>query len=56
VIAEGIETEIQRGLLVSMGCRFGQGCLLAMPVEAGQAEALVLLGRSLIPELPHMSH
>ncbi len=56
VIAEGIEEEVQRDLLVSMGCRFGQGYLLAMPVEAGQAEALVRMGRSLIPELPRISH
>ncbi|MGD0066974.1 MAG: EAL domain-containing protein [Streptosporangiaceae bacterium] len=56
VIAEGIETEVQRDLLVSMGCRFGQGYLLAMPVEAGQAEALVRTGRRLIPELPRISH
>jgi EAL domain-containing protein (putative c-di-GMP-specific phosphodiesterase class I) len=55
VIAEGIETEVQRDLLVSMGCQFGQGYLLAMPVAADQAEALVRIGRSLIPELPHMS-
>jgi len=55
VIAEGIETEAQRDLLVSMGCRFGQGYLLAMPVEADQAEALVRIGRSLIPELPRLS-
>jgi len=44
VIAEGIETEAQRDLLVSMGCRFGQGYLLAMPVPADQAEALVRSG------------
>ncbi len=56
VIAEGIETEIQRDLLISMGCQFGQGYLLAMPVEADQAEALVRIGRSLVPELPRMSH
>jgi diguanylate cyclase (GGDEF)-like protein/PAS domain S-box-containing protein len=55
VIAEGIETEVQRDLLVSMGCQFGQGYLLAMPVEAGQAEALVRLGRGLVPELPRVS-
>ena len=54
VIAEGIETEIQRDLLVSMGCQFGQGYLLAMPVEANQAEALVRIGRSLVPELPRV--
>ena len=54
VIAEGIETEIQRDLLVSMGCQFGQGYLLAMPVEADQAEALVRIGRGLVPELPRV--
>ena len=56
VIAEGIETEVQRDLLVSMGCQFGQGYLLAMPVEADQAEALVRIGRGLVPELPRVSH
>ena len=54
VIAEGIETEVQRDLLVSMGCQFGQGYLLAMPVEADQAEALVRIGRALVPELPRV--
>jgi diguanylate cyclase (GGDEF)-like protein len=29
VIAEGIESEVQRDMLVSMGCRYGQGYLLA---------------------------
>ena len=55
VIAEGIEAEIQRDLLVSMGCQYGQGYLLAMPVEADHAEALVRVGRSLVPELPRIS-
>ena len=55
VIAEGIETDAQRDLLVSMGCQFGQGYLLAMPAAADQAEALVRIGRSLVPELPNMS-
>ena len=55
VIAEGIETEVQRDLLVSMGCQFGQGYLLAMPVAADQAEALVRVSRSLVPELPRVS-
>ena len=52
VIAEGIETEVQRDLLVSMGCQFGQGYLLAMPVEADEAEALVRIGRGLVPSFP----
>jgi diguanylate cyclase (GGDEF)-like protein/PAS domain S-box-containing protein len=55
VIAEGIEAELQRDLLVSMGCQYGQGYLLAMPVEADHAEALVRVGRSLVPELPRIS-
>jgi EAL domain-containing protein (putative c-di-GMP-specific phosphodiesterase class I) len=55
VVAEGIETEVQRDLLVSMGCNFGQGYLLAMPVPAEQAETLVRTGRSLVPELPNMA-
>ena len=55
VIAEGIETEVQRDLLVDMGCQFGQGYLLAMPVAPAQAEALVRVGRSLVPELPRVS-
>ena len=56
VIAEGIETEVQRDLLVSMGCQFGQGYLLAMPVGAEHAEALVRVRRGLAPELPRVSH
>ena len=55
VIAEGIETEVQRDLLVSMGCQFGQGYLLAMPVAADQAEALVRASCSLVLELPRVS-
>jgi EAL domain-containing protein (putative c-di-GMP-specific phosphodiesterase class I) len=52
VIAEGIESEIQRDLLTSMGCQFGQGYLLAMPMPAGQAETLARIGSHLVPSLP----
>jgi diguanylate cyclase (GGDEF)-like protein/PAS domain S-box-containing protein len=55
VIAEGIETEVQRDLLVSMGCQYGQGYLLAMPVAADQAETLVRIGHQPVPELPRVS-
>jgi EAL domain-containing protein (putative c-di-GMP-specific phosphodiesterase class I) len=51
VIAEGIESEVQRDLLTSMGCQFGQGYLLAMPMEAGPAERLARTGSRLIPRL-----
>ena len=44
VVAEGIETEIQRDLLTSMGCHYGQGYLLAMPMPPGQAEDLARTG------------
>jgi len=52
VMAEGIENEVQRDLLISMGCQFGQGYLLAKPVGADQAEALLRVGRGLVSELP----
>ncbi|MFI2433444.1 putative bifunctional diguanylate cyclase/phosphodiesterase [Streptomyces sp. NPDC018693] len=48
VIAEGVENVRQQELLVSMGCRFGQGYLFAKPVSADEAARLVLappLGR-----------
>jgi diguanylate cyclase (GGDEF)-like protein/PAS domain S-box-containing protein len=51
VVAEGIESEVQRDLLVSMGCRYGQGFLLSGPLEARQAEEMVQAGRSLLPRL-----
>jgi diguanylate cyclase (GGDEF)-like protein/PAS domain S-box-containing protein len=46
VVAEGIETEIQRDLLTSMGCHFGQGYLLAMPMQPSEAAELVRTGFS----------
>ena len=52
VIAEGIESEVQRDLLIAMGCQFGQGYLLAMPMAACQAETLVRIGSRLVPSLP----
>ena len=52
VIAEGIESQIERDLLTSMGCQFGQGYLLAMPMAASQAEKLARLGPHLVPSLP----
>jgi len=55
VIAEGIESEIQRDLLTSMGCQFGQGYLLAMPMPAGQAETLARVGSHLVPSLPRQA-
>ncbi|MEV5437078.1 EAL domain-containing protein [Streptomyces sp. NPDC052682] len=42
VIAEGVEDVRQQQLLLSMGCRFGQGYLFAEPVSAEEAKQLVL--------------
>ena len=55
VIAEGIESQVQRGLLTSMGCQFGQGYLLGMPMPAHQAEALARIGPQLAPRLPRQA-
>lgn len=46
VVAEGIETEVQRDLLTSMGCHYGQGYLLAMPMQPSQACELARNGFS----------
>jgi diguanylate cyclase (GGDEF)-like protein len=37
VVAEGVETEAQAALLLSMGCPYGQGYHFARPLPAGQA-------------------
>ncbi|HEX3964954.1 MAG TPA: EAL domain-containing protein [Trebonia sp.] len=52
VVAEGIETEAQRDILTEMGCKYGQGFLLAMPMQWREAEALLRAGGVLSPE-PH---
>jgi diguanylate cyclase (GGDEF)-like protein len=52
VIAEGIESETERELLAGMGCQFGQGYLLSVPVDAAAAAAMLHLGHGLVPELP----
>lgn len=41
VIAEGIETELQRQLLLNAGCDYGQGFLFSRPVTATAFEALL---------------
>ena len=41
VIAEGVETDLQRNLLTSAGCDYAQGYLFSRPVSAADFEALV---------------
>ncbi len=42
VIAEGVETAVQRERLLALGCRFAQGHLFAHALRATDAEALLL--------------
>lgn len=44
VTAEGIESEVQRDLLISLGCEYGQGYLLDRPLGAAEAQARVRTG------------
>jgi diguanylate cyclase (GGDEF)-like protein/PAS domain S-box-containing protein len=41
VIAEGVETELQRDLLAAAGCDYGQGYWFAKPLAADELAALV---------------
>jgi diguanylate cyclase (GGDEF)-like protein/PAS domain S-box-containing protein len=52
VIAEGIESGAERELLAGMGCQFGQGYLLSVPVEAAAAAAMLRCGHGLVAPLP----
>ena len=38
-----------------MGCQFGQGYLLAMPMDAQRAETLARIGPRTFPSLPRQS-
>lgn len=42
VIAEGVETDEQRALLLGIGCEYGQGYLFARPVPPEELERLLL--------------
>jgi EAL domain-containing protein (putative c-di-GMP-specific phosphodiesterase class I) len=44
VIAEGVETVIQRDALRELQCEFAQGYMFSKPVDAMKAEALLLAG------------
>ncbi len=44
VVAEGVETTEQLGLLTLLECDYGQGYLLSRPVDAQRAEALLAGG------------
>ena len=50
VVAEGVETKVQRALLVDAGCDHAQGFMFAKPMPAAEFEAMA---RAAIPALPH---
>ncbi len=43
VVAEGIETEVQRNILMAAGCDFGQGYFFSRPLDAEQFEQRYVL-------------
>ena len=49
VIAEGIETQAQLGLLQNLGCDYGQGYLLARPQTKDLAEKALYECRRWLP-------
>jgi diguanylate cyclase (GGDEF)-like protein/PAS domain S-box-containing protein len=42
VVAEGVETEVQRALLADAGCDYAQGFAIARPMAASEVEAMAL--------------
>jgi diguanylate cyclase (GGDEF)-like protein/PAS domain S-box-containing protein len=44
VIAEGVETALQRDALLELRCEFAQGYMFSKPVDAKKAEALLVAG------------
>ncbi len=52
VVAEGIETHEQFGLLQQLGCRYGQGFLFARPMPAEDVSKLLRLPGRVLPNPP----
>jgi EAL domain-containing protein (putative c-di-GMP-specific phosphodiesterase class I) len=50
VIAEGVETELQRDLLSAAGCDYAQGFLFSRPVPADEMVQLLRANQSQLTE------
>jgi diguanylate cyclase (GGDEF)-like protein/PAS domain S-box-containing protein len=50
IVAEGIETPEQRRLLITQGCRLGQGYLFSKPIPADEFAVLLEINSLLKPE------
>jgi diguanylate cyclase (GGDEF)-like protein/PAS domain S-box-containing protein len=49
VVAEGVETKVQRALLVDAGCDYAQGYIFAHPMPAAEFEQMALAARPRLP-------
>jgi EAL domain-containing protein (putative c-di-GMP-specific phosphodiesterase class I) len=49
VVAEGVETRIQRALLADAGCDYAQGYMIAHPMAAAELEAMARAGATRAP-------
>jgi len=47
VVAEGVDTDVQNGMLKDLGCEFAQGYLFARPMTRAEAETLLRGERTL---------
>jgi EAL domain-containing protein (putative c-di-GMP-specific phosphodiesterase class I) len=55
VVAEGIETDLQLNQLKTLGCDWGQGYLLSMPLKPFEVEELLQSGELVGPKLSRSS-
>jgi diguanylate cyclase (GGDEF)-like protein/PAS domain S-box-containing protein len=55
-VAEGIETEAQRGMLMELGCGFGQGFLFAPPLSPDDLSVLMRLRGTRVRETLRRRH
>ncbi len=55
-VAEGIETEAQRGMLMELGCAFGQGFLFAPPLSADDLSGLMRMRGTRVKETLRRRH